>query len=197
MIAIVDTGLGELHQIKNALENGDHEVRITAEEEVLSGCDQLILYSTSPFGATMYGLQEKGLDALIKQLVLKGKPLYGIGVGMQVLFTACAEDGFHQGLNLLPGRAVPMQGQSFFQGSSWVSFKYPHPRIRGMEEGAGYFSHAFYVKAMNADDVIALNEQNVPAIVGRRNIFGVQFYPEQSGLWGAQFLKQRETCKNR
>jgi glutamine amidotransferase len=197
MRAIIDTGLTELHQIQNAFAECNQETIITADKETLSGADQLILYSTSSFGTTMYRLQERELVTLIKQFVIQGKPLYGIGVGMQLLFTGSDEEGFHQGLNLLPGRVVPIHEPSSFQGFSWVSFKYPHPLLRDIEEGEGYFTQAFYVKATNADDVIALNEQHVPAIVGRGNIFGVQFYPERSGGWGTQFLKSREICKNR
>lgn len=197
MIAILDTGLDELKQIQKAFVDCNHETRITADEEMLSRADQLVLYSASSFGTTMYGLQERGLDSLIKRFVIQGKSLFGIGVGMQLLFTGSDEEGFHQGLNLLPGRVVPIQEGSFSQGTSWVSFKYPHPFVRDIEEGKGYFSQGFVVKATNADDVIALNEQEIPAMVGRRNIFGVQFYPEQSGEWGTQFLKLHETCVNR
>lgn len=194
MIAIVDTGLEEIRLITPACSREGEALVVSEDQEVLLDADQLILYSSSSFPESMFALQQKGLDRIIKERVRSGKKLFAIGVGMQLLFTGSNEEGYHKGLNLLPGHVVPFPEEERFEGESWVSFIYPHPLIRHLKEGHGYFSHAFYVRPHNQDDVLARNEKGVPAVVGRGNVLGVQFYPDKSGIWGQQWISGRELC---
>ena len=55
-------------------------------------------------------LRQTGLDQVIREEVAKGKPILGICLGMQLLFEESHEFGTWQGLGLIPGKVVPMEG---------------------------------------------------------------------------------------
>ncbi|MGA8942697.1 MAG: imidazole glycerol phosphate synthase subunit HisH [Thermoactinomyces sp.] len=194
MIAIIDYGMGNLHSVSQALERRNYSVCVTSDPEMIDRADAIILPGVGAFGDAMYELGTRELDTILKEAARKDKPLLGICLGMQLLFTSSDEHGYHQGLNLLPGHVVRFEGNYNIphMGWNWLSFKHPHPFFRGVDEGYVYFVHSYYVQADNQEDVIATTDyyQTVPAIVSRRNIYGMQFHPEKSGKLGIQLLEQ-------
>ncbi|SFI63291.1 imidazole glycerol phosphate synthase subunit HisH [Thermoflavimicrobium dichotomicum] len=194
MFAIIDYGMGNLHSVSKALERMGESCIITSDPQVLREADGLILPGVGAFGDAMYELAVRGLDSVIKQEAITGKPILGICLGMQLLFTGSDENGYYEGLNLLPGHVVRFSGDLLVphMGWNWLSFKHPHPLFRGISEGYVYFVHSYHVQATNPEDVIATTdyEHPVTAIVNRNNIYGMQFHPEKSGELGLQLLHQ-------
>ena len=69
-----------------------------------------------------------------------------------------------------------------------------HPLVTGVESGSyAYFVHSYavYPEHADADIVIATTEYGGPfaSIVGRGNIFGLQFHPEKSQAVGLRLLQ--------
>ncbi|MBA4496215.1 imidazole glycerol phosphate synthase subunit HisH [Paenactinomyces guangxiensis] len=194
MIAIIDYGMGNLHSVSKALERMGHQYVITSDPQTIRRADGLILPGVGAFGDAMHELEARGLASLIKEMALKEKPLLGICLGMQLLFTSSDEHGYHQGLNLLPGHVVQLAGDYNIphMGWNWLSFKHPHPLFQGLEEGHVYFVHSFHVQADNDEDVIGTTDyyQTVTAVVARHQIYGMQFHPEKSGELGLQLLNR-------
>lgn len=192
MIAIIDYGLGNVGSISKALEKMGHTCTITDDPEVVQKAEGLILPGIGTFSEAMYVLETKMLASTIKQEVLKGKPILGTGIGMQLLFTSGEENGYHQGLNILPGRVVRFKGDYPVphMGWNWLMFKHPHFLFRSLKEDYVYFNHSYYVKADNDEDVIATTNyyQTVAAIVERNHVLGMQFQPEKSGSLGLKLL---------
>lgn len=192
MIAVIDYGMGNLHSVSKALERMNHSCVITSDPEVIRQSDGMILPGVGAFGDAMRELETRGLVSVIKEEAQNGKPLLGICLGLQLLFTSSDEHGYHQGLNLLPGHVVRFEGDYNIphMGWNWLSFKHPHPLFRGLSEGHVYFVHSFHVQAANDEDVIATTDyyQTVTAIVARRQIVGMQFHPEKSGELGLKLL---------
>ena len=193
MIAIVDYAMGNLHSVSKALERMGYASAIASDRETILQADAIILPGVGAFGDAMYELTKRDLTTVIKEAALQEKPLLGIGLGMQLLFTSSDEHGYHQGLNLLPGHVVRFDGDNrgSHMGWNWLSFKHPHPLFKSLEEDYVYFAHSYHVKADNAEDVIATTDcyQPVAAVVNRGNIFGMQFHPEKSGKLGLQLLE--------
>lgn len=192
MIAIIDYGMGNLHSVAKALERLGHTSIITDDPAEIEYASGLILPGVGAFGDAMRELGARNLVGPIKEAALKGKPLLGICLGMQLLFSSSDEHGFHQGLNLLPGHVVKFEGDYPIphMGWNWLSFQFPHPLFYQLEEGYVYFVHSFHVKAVNAEDVIATTDyyQPVTAVINRHQIYGMQFHPEKSGALGLQLL---------
>jgi imidazole glycerol-phosphate synthase subunit HisH len=194
VIGIIDYGMGNLHSVSKALERMGHDSFIAQRPDHLQEADGLILPGVGAFGDCMYELASRELAPVIKQEVRNGKPLLGICLGMQLLFSSSDENGFYEGLRLLPGHVKRFSGDYRIphMGWNWLSFKHPHRLFRNLSEGYVYFVHSYYVEAANQEDVIATTDyyQPVPAIVARNQLIGMQFHPEKSGKLGLQLLDQ-------
>ena len=197
MIAIVDYGVGNLFSLECSLRAIGAEVTVTGEAEILRQSDKLILPGVGAFEDAARKLRLSGLNVVIQEDAAKGKPILGICLGMQMLFEKSYEYGEHQGLGLIPGEVVPMEGvipadlKIPHIGWNSLRFQKESPLFRFIKDGDWvYFVHSYY--AAQCDDfVIADAEygQWLTAAVQNRNVFGCQFHPEKSGTVGLNILK--------
>lgn len=200
MIAIIDYGMGNLHSVTKAVERLGYEAVVTSDPEQILSADGAILPGVGAFGDAMRHLTESGLGGVVRQFAESGKPLLGICLGMQLLFSKSSEHGVHEGLGLLPGEVVKFQGDFKIPHMGWNSlqFKQESPLFRGLEPGYVYFVHSFHALVEKSEDLLATTDYygQVTAIVGRGNVYGMQFHPEKSGEAGMQLLGNfLELCK--
>lgn len=193
MIAIIDYGMGNLHSVSKAVERLGYEAAVTADPDVIAAADGAILPGVGAFGDAMENLRETKLDEATKAYAASGKPLMGICLGMQLLFSQSEEHGINEGLNLLPGKVIRFQGDYKVPHMGWnkLSFlKSDSPLFKGLEEGHVYFVHSYHAKPEVASDLLATTDyhQQVTAIVGRDNVYGMQFHPEKSSELGMKLL---------
>jgi glutamine amidotransferase len=193
MIAIIDYGMGNLHSVSKAVERLSYEAIVTGDPEQILAAEGAILPGVGAFGDAMEHLRETGLDEVVKQYAASGKPLIGICLGMQLLFTSSEEHGQHEGLGLLPGSVVRFRGDYKVPHMGWNRLSYKQsdsPIFKGIEEGHVYFVHSYHTKPERESDLLAVTDyyQPVTAIVGRDNVYGMQFHPEKSGDIGMQLL---------
>ncbi|PTX59632.1 glutamine amidotransferase [Melghirimyces profundicolus] len=195
MIAIIDYGMGNLYSVSRALERMGHRPLITSDPEEIREASGAILPGVGAFGDAMKELKKRGLvDVIRKRALEEKKPLLGICLGMQLLFTGSEEHGYHQGLNLLPGHVVRFEGDFNIPHMGWngLRFNGPHPLLKGVEEGYAYFVHSYHVLPDNPEDILAVTDYHgeVTAIVGRNHLYGMQFHPEKSGVTGRKLLER-------
>lgn len=197
MIAIIDYGVGNLFSLYSSFGAIGEEVVITADVDEIRAADRIILPGVGAFGDAAEKLKASGMDKIVVEEAKAGKPLMGICLGMQLLFDKGFEYGEHEGLGLIPGKVVPMQGVID------ESLKIPHigwnpllvkkesPLFKYINDGdCVYFVHSYY--ATDCDDsVIATAEydKELTAAVANGNVFGCQFHPEKSGEVGLKILK--------
>jgi glutamine amidotransferase len=192
MIAIFDYGMGNLHSVAKAVERLGYEAVLTSDENVIMQAEGAILPGVGAFGDAMENLRDTGLDGVVRKYAESGKPLLGICLGMQLLFSESEEHGMHDGLNLLPGSVVRFTGDYKIPHMGWnrLGFLRDSALFAGLEEGHVYFVHSFHVKPTQESDLLAVTDyyQPVTAIVGRDNVYGMQFHPEKSGPLGMALL---------
>lgn len=194
-IAIVDYGMGNLHSVSKAVERLGYEGHVTSDASAILGADGVLLPGVGAFGDAMTHLRGAGLDAVVRQAAAGGTPLLGICLGMQLLFGESEEHGRNEGLGILPGRAVRFAGGGYkvpHMGWNRLSFLQPEsPLLAGLEEGHVYFVHSYHVEPQAKSDLIAVTDYGHPvtAIVGRDNVYGMQFHPEKSGELGMALLR--------
>ncbi|SDG41564.1 imidazole glycerol phosphate synthase subunit hisH [Fontibacillus panacisegetis] len=195
-IAIVDYGMGNLHSVSKAVQRLGFEGIVTGDADIILGADGVLLPGVGAFGDAMEHLRETGLDAVVRQAAASGKPLLGICLGMQLLFSESEEHGKNEGLGILPGSAVRFKGGEGFKvphmGWNRLEFLQPNsPLLAGLKEGHVYFVHSYHVLPERKDDLVAVTDYGHPvtAIVGRDNVFGMQFHPEKSGELGMALLR--------
>ncbi|AEI38840.1 imidazole glycerol phosphate synthase subunit HisH [Paenibacillus mucilaginosus] len=192
MIAIIDYGVGNLHSVRSAVERLGYEALFTSDEAEILGAAGAILPGVGAFGDAMAHLREAKLADTVRKAADSGKPLLGICLGMQLLFSRSEEHGEHEGLGLLPGEVVRFRGDYKVPHMGWnkLSYKQESPLFRELPEGHVYFVHSYHVLPEQASDLLATTDyyQEVTAIVGRGNVFGMQFHPEKSGSVGMKLL---------
>ncbi|GIO89358.1 MULTISPECIES: imidazole glycerol phosphate synthase subunit HisH [Paenibacillus] len=194
-IAIVDYGMGNLHSVSKAVERLGFEPLVTGDREELLSANGVILPGVGAFGDAMEQLRQTRLDAVMKEAAAVGKPLLGICLGMQLLFSRSEEHGNHEGLDMLPGSVVRFAGGDYkvpHMGWNALQFQKPeHPLLAGLEEGHVYFVHSYHVLPEAQEDLLAVTDygQPVTAIVGRGSVYGMQFHPEKSGELGMSLLR--------
>lgn len=192
MIAIIDYGMGNLHSVQKAVERLGYEALVTSREEEILAADGAILPGVGAFGDAMQFLNDTGLGQVAVRYAAGGKPLLGICLGMQLLFSSSEEHGQHEGLGLLPGKVVRIVGDFKVPHMGWnrLSFKQPSPLLAGLTEGHAYFVHSYKALPEREQDLLADTDYYGPvtAVVGQDNVFGTQFHPEKSGELGMKLL---------
>jgi imidazole glycerol-phosphate synthase subunit HisH len=198
MIGIIDYGMGNLFSVSKALERLNAPYFISDDSGKLMNANGLILPGVGSFRDAMLRLNESGISELIKRYADTGKPLLGICLGMQLLFEESEENGFTKGLGLLSGEVKRFPGRT----KEGMDYKVPHMGwnklvfkrssiiLNNVNESYVYFVHSYYVKTSDEEVLIASSDYQieVPAVVGKENIIGMQFHPEKSSRLGMQLL---------
>jgi glutamine amidotransferase len=192
LIAVIDYGMGNLHSVSKAVERLGFSVEVVSDENKLLEAQGAILPGVGAFGDAMDQLESTGLKDAVLRYAASGKPLLGICLGMQLLFTESEEHGAHKGLDLLQGRVVRFQGGYKVPHMGWnrLRFHRGSTLFEGVEEGHVYFVHSYHALPEDSKDLLATTEyyQQVTAIVGKENVYGMQFHPEKSGEVGMKLL---------
>ena len=192
MIAVIDYGAGNLFSRTGSLDFIGAENFITDKAEDMDKADRIILPGDGAFGYAVEQLNKTGLWEPIKEQVAKGKPLLGICLGMQLLFTESYEYGVHKGFNFIEGIVERIDTELKLPQIGWNSLDMvPDPLLKYNKQGDYvYFVHSY--AATHCDEsVIATTDYGtkVTAIVHKDNVFGTQFHPEKSGDAGLAMLR--------
>ena len=197
MIAIVDYGVGNLFSLVSSLEMIGAESVVTSDAQVIRKADKIILPGVGAFEDARRKLSESGLEECVLSEVRAGKQILGICLGMQMLFERSFEYGEHEGLGLLSGSVVAMEGRLPrglkipHIGWNSLSVKQEHPIFKYVKDGDFvYFVHSYFADGCD-DSLLATTEygKEITAAVALGNITGTQFHPEKSGEVGLNILR--------
>ena len=194
MIAIADYGMGNLKSLKNALNYIGSESVITSDKDAILKSDAVIIPGVGAFPDAISNMKKNGLDSIIADAALNGKPVLGICLGMQLLFEEGEEITKCRGLNLLNGTIKKIKGNVKIPHMGWNSLKIKKncPLTDGIEDGCYvYFVHSYYaeIKDDSILNAYATYGIDIPAVISSGNLYGTQFHPEKSGPAGIKILK--------
>lgn len=197
MIAIVDYGVGNLFSLASSFAAIGRDVAVTSKPEDLKAAERIILPGVGAFGDAARKLFESGLAVPLIEQAQAGKPVLGICLGMQLLFTKSYEFGEHEGLGLIPGSVRPIRevipaGLKIPQ-MGWNSLHFTnHSEIfaRSHEGDYVYFVHSYSAFCDEAYITATTNYgADLTASVQKGRVYGVQFHPEKSGKVGLEMLR--------
>ncbi len=197
MIAIIDYGVGNLFSLVSSLKMIGADAVVTGDADVIRCADKLILPGVGAFADAASKLRESGLDQVLREEAARGKEIMGICLGMQLLFERSMEYGEHEGLGLLKGSVVPMEGVIPSElkiphiGWNALYFQKSHKLMKYIQEkDCVYFVHSYYATDCE-DSLLATAEygKELTAMVGKDNVMGCQFHPEKSGTVGLDILR--------
>lgn len=195
MIVIVDYGMGNIGSIVNMFRRLHIDVSSSADPKVIADAEKLLLPGVGAFDAAMERINSGRFRDVLESKATKEKvPVLGICLGMQ-LITESSEEGHLPGLGWIPAKTLRFDSMN--------GLKVPHMgwnSIHSIKKNAllsdlgieprFYFVHSYYVLAKERGDVLARTTYGVEfdSVVNRGNIFGAQFHPEKSHMFGMKLL---------
>lgn len=193
-VSIVDYGLGNLGSVANMFKRIGSDVRrISAPEEVLAS-DRVLLPGVGSFDHGVKRLRETGLFEPLQEFASSGRPLFGICLGMQLLFDS-SEEGEESGLGLIPGRSrrfptVPGLRVPHMGWNTVTQERQDALLANADDASRYYFVHSFHVVPERTEDVLATTPYggDFVSMVRSGSIFGAQFHPEKSHTFGMNIL---------
>lgn len=207
-VTIIDYGMCNLLNVARAFDTCGAHVEITDDPSAVLKADRLVIPGVGAFSNSLAEIKRLGLDDAIRSFVQSGRPVFGICVGMQVLFETSEEFGTHEGLGILKGRVVAVPDKTIGNepqrvphigwahliesdvGQAWEASVL---RAYIGQTPAVYFVHSFVAKPEN--DLIRLADfsyggHRLCAAVMKDNLVASQFHPERSGKVGLSLIKQ-------
>lgn len=200
-VAVIDYGSGNLHSAAKAVERaaaGSERVVITADPGEVARADRIVLPGQGAFADCKAGLDAiPGLtESIVEAVERRGRPIFGICVGMQLMAEVGLELGSTPGFGWIAGRVERIKlsdpGLKMpHMGWNQLELKRPHPVFEGIEPGAhAYFCHSFHMVCDEPGDLLATADYGGPvtAAVARANRVATQFHPEKSQALGLRLL---------
>ena len=193
-IAIIDYGAGNLRSVNNAIIRLGYRAEITNRAADLLNAKAVVFPGVGAAGDTMSTLNKLGFGQVIHQLVKENRPLMGICIGLQVLYTGTEEGGWFDCLDIIKGkvRKLPPGLKVPHMGWNQVLQSKSHPLFENIPDASNfYFVHSYYGEPEDASTVLARTEYGITfaSAVGRNNLVAVQFHPERSGDLGLQIYE--------
>jgi glutamine amidotransferase len=204
-VAIIDYGSGNLRSAAKSFERAareaglDTKVLVTADPEAVRAAERVVLPGVGAFGDCRAGLHAlPGMVAALDEAVIgRGRPFFGICVGMQLMASVGREHGDHPGLGWIPGEVTalaPADPALKIPHMGWNDLEIlqpEHPVLDGLGSGTYvYFVHGYELRPESPAQLLARVDYGGPvaAAVGRDNLFGTQFHPEKSQAAGLAII---------
>jgi glutamine amidotransferase len=189
-IKIIKYNAGNIQSVLNALERLHIAAEVTDDAEAIQSADQVIFPGVGEASSAMKSLQEKNLDAMIRDLK---QPVLGICVGMQLLCTS-SEENETTCLGI-----IPVSVKKFAAGDNKLKipqvgwnqiFNLRSALFQNIEEGSYIYNvHSYY--AEESEFTIAHCQYGIQyaAALKKDNFYGVQFHTEKSAEIGDRIIQ--------
>jgi imidazole glycerol-phosphate synthase subunit HisH len=206
-VAVIDYGSGNLHSAAKALERAAREsgtgekIEVTNDPDAVRRADRVVLPGVGAFADCKRGLDAvPGMVAAMREAVReRGRPFFGICVGMQLLAERGRENVVTEGLGWIGGevdRIAPADSTLKIPHMGWntLTAKRTHALLDGIALGPkglnAYFVHSYQLQPTDKADLVAEADYGGPvtAMVVRDNLAGTQFHPEKSQRLGLALL---------
>jgi glutamine amidotransferase len=204
-IVILDYQLGNLFSVKQACDRVGLKATISSSKEDIKNADGIIMPGVGAFAEAMSNMHKLDLVEPLKDFVAEEKPLFGVCLGQQLLFTESEEFGNSKGLNFIPGLIrkfpsfsvlnnlikVPQIGWNhiYRKSTAWEGT----PLVQIKENAYVYFVHSYYVEPSNIENILTVTNyegiEYCSSVIKKSNIFATQFHPEKSGELGLGIYK--------
>ena len=187
-VAVADYGAGNLRSVCSALARAGAQPVVTKDAAEVATASLAVVAGVGHAARAAAGLGP--LADVLRDRVDTGRPVFGICVGLQLLFEQSDEGG--EGLGLLAGRVRKLDAPTVpHMGWNELAFARPSRILDGLDGADVYFAHSYAVQPDDEKLVVARVDHAgaVVAAVEDRVLAGVQFHPERSGAAGARVLE--------
>ena len=182
-LVVLDYGSGNLRSAVRAVERAGMEA------------DGLVVPGVGAFESCMTGLRKIGGEKIIADRLAADRPVLGVCVGMQILFSRGVEFGVETtGCGQWPGAVIRLDAPVIpHMGWNVVDAPADSVLFRGLDPDTRfYFVHSYAAQQWEGDPSALLTwaTHHVPflAAVETGALSATQFHPEKSGDAGAELL---------
>lgn len=201
-VVVFDYGSGNVRSACRALEHVGARVELTSDKDKALSADGLFVPGVGAFAAVIQQLREAGGPAIIDTRLAGSRPVFGVCVGLQVMFESSQEKGASAGLAQWPG-VVRRLDAPVVPHIGWSAVEVPEGSqlFAGVEDQRFYFVHSY---AVLDDPAAALaggptrpplvtwahhGNSRFVAAVENGPLVATQFHPEKSGEAGMTLLR--------
>jgi imidazole glycerol-phosphate synthase subunit HisH len=193
--AVLDYDAGNVRSAKRGFDAAGADAVVTADPARAERADVLVVPGVGHFSACIASLRRSGLEEVVRRFIADERPVFGICVGMQLLYDG-SEEGDEPGLGLLPGRVERFPAGAVVPHLGWdvvhpAAGAEEDPLLAGVAGERLYFVHAYYAVPDDPGHVVgrcAYGGVDFPCLVREGSVVGTQFHPEKSGPVGARLL---------
>lgn len=189
MIALIDSGAGNVASVANVLTELNADYKLTKREIDICNSDKIIFPGV---GEASFAVRQLHILNLFNLLRIIKKPMLGICLGMQLMCEKLIE-GNTSGLGVFPisteifdkekvkvphmgwNKVEKLNGQKLFEGINNGEYF--------------YYANSYYIPVNEFTIAKSTHGIEFSAAVQENNFYGVQFHPEKSGAAGIQLLK--------
>jgi imidazole glycerol phosphate synthase glutamine amidotransferase subunit len=186
--AVIDYGAGNLGNARRAIEELGFSLRLVRAPSDIPADGTILLPGVGNYGAAMETINASGVARALRDAVSAGRPVVGICLGLQMLFSTSEEAPGTPGLGILAGRVRRLNaGGRPLPHLGWCPV--------GRRGTPLYFAHSFIVDPDDRSTIKATAEwgERFPAVVQQGQVLGFQFHPERSGDPGLELLRKSLT----
>jgi glutamine amidotransferase len=193
LIAILDYGSGNLRSALRAFQTTGLKVEVTNDAQVAKSAQALVIPGVGAFSACVSSLLRIEANEIIQYRVDKQLPIFGICVGMQILFSDSQEGDAKDkklGLGIWPNKVVKLSNP-ILPHMGWNTVNAPEGSIlfNGLNQAQFYFVHSYAV-VERAGQIASFTDydQKFLAAIEDGSIVATQFHPEKSGQAGLKLI---------
>ncbi len=194
-VAVVDYEAGNLRSVETALSHLGADFFVSPEPKQILKADAVIFPGVGEARSAMEVLALRGLGEALRETAHRGKPLFGICLGSQIVLSR-SEERDVACLDLIPGvarRFADAPGLKIpHMGWNTLKVRSPHPVFDGLpEDSSFYFVHSYYPDPSEDSLCIGTTEygREFCAAFALENVVATQFHPEKSGKNGLLLLR--------
>jgi glutamine amidotransferase len=189
-VVVADYAAGNIRSLRSGLMRaGADNVEVLRDNAAVLDAPLAVVAGVGNMSSAARSLEATGLADALKERAARGRPVFGICVGMQLLFGDSEEGGSGLGLfagsvRLLRAPRIPHMGWNEIAASGDSEI------LQGLDGSDMYFAHSFACAPSEPVTVATTDHGGrVVAAVERGSVAGVQFHPERSGRAGTHVLE--------
>lgn len=188
-VYVVRTGTANLASVNAALTRAGVRPVLTQDPGDIENAKAIVLPGVGSFGAAMAGIRESGLETVLRDRIIVGRPTLCICLGLQVLFESSEETPGVRGLGAVEGSIGRFRGDVRIPQLGWNHVE-PDAACELLTNGDAYYANSY--RAMSTPQgynaAWTTHGERFIAAIEKAGVLACQFHPELSGAWGASLI---------
>ena len=191
-LAILKYGSSNISSLSNCLKSQNIKHYICTSKKDLSYATTIILPGVGTYEDVIDEIKTNNTFEVIKKKAAEGYKIIGICIGLQIMANYGKElyKRKTKGLGIINGEVIKMN--KFHIGWNKLIDSSKSQKFKIFNKKSFYFNHSNCIKLKNKKNQIFFSNisgYNIPSLIVNKNIFGFQFHPEKSQIFGNKILK--------